>query len=245
MEGRSDRTLESSGKTSINLVDIEPRFGNTGGSANAEDNSLILNREACDTAVESVKRLFRQASDSAKLDEAELDRGFGPLVSRICEEANVMSLLAALECKDDYTFEHCVQVGILVCYIARWMGMSDSEACEIGKSAPLHDIGKCLVPSDILKKPARLTSAEFKEIRKHPLFGKEIIEASALNPLHSLVALQHHERMNGLPARSNGRADSSGRENGRRRRYMQRNDHLTNLPETTRFMGCIEGNLQP
>ena len=62
----------------------------------------------------------------------------------------------------------------------------------------LHDIGKLVVPSAILRKPAPLTDAEFDEIRRHPKAGADLLrELGGFDPVvHSLV-LDHHERLDG------------------------------------------------
>ncbi|MCI5210119.1 MAG: HD domain-containing protein, partial [Candidatus Electrothrix sp. ATG2] len=56
--------------------------------------------------------------------------------------------------------------------------LTPEEIEAICKVAPLHDVGKIGVPDNILLKPSRLSAEEFEEIKKHPSYGKEIIEAA-------------------------------------------------------------------
>jgi putative nucleotidyltransferase with HDIG domain len=90
-----------------------------------------------------------------------------------------------------------VQVGMLSYYIAKWLELPEEEALLVGKAGYLHDIGKCKIDNEILKKPGRLSDTEFNEVKKHTVYGYEIIQQSFDNPALSLTALQHHERLNG------------------------------------------------
>ena len=72
------------------------------------------------------------------------------------------------------------------------------------KAAPLHDVGKIRIPDAILRKPAKLTEEEFKEIQKHAVYGAEIIddilgevEESDYLSVAREIAMHHHERWDG------------------------------------------------
>ena len=77
------------------------------------------------------------------------------MIESFQEEKDVVSLLLSLNSKDDYTYQHSVQVGMLSYYIAKWMNKSEKEALHIGKAGYLHDIGKSKIHSDILHKPGK------------------------------------------------------------------------------------------
>ena len=106
--------------------------------------------------------------------------------------------LARLKTRDDYSYMHSVAVCALMVALGRQIGM-DEEACrEAGMAGLLHDIGKALMPLDVLNKPGKLTDAEFDIMRGHPERGFDLLKdgqgatASALD-----VVLHHHERMDG------------------------------------------------
>jgi HD-GYP domain-containing protein (c-di-GMP phosphodiesterase class II) len=76
--------------------------------------------------------------------------------------------------------------------------MAKAELNELGLGALLHDLGKMRVPLEILNKPGRLTQEEFTEIKRHPLYGYEMIRHDRTIPLASLnIIKHHHERKNG------------------------------------------------
>jgi HD-GYP domain-containing protein (c-di-GMP phosphodiesterase class II) len=61
----------------------------------------------------------------------------------------------------------------------------------------LHDIGKIGITDQVLSKPGKLTSEEFKTVQQHPVIGSRII--SSVKQLHAILpgVLYHHERYNG------------------------------------------------
>jgi HD-GYP domain-containing protein (c-di-GMP phosphodiesterase class II) len=68
----------------------------------------------------------------------------------------------------------------------------------LGVGALLHDIGKCKIDQKILMKPSELSDPEWQEIRKHPLYGEDILKKHDFIPaLARRVVLEHHERVNG------------------------------------------------
>lgn len=151
-----------------------------------------------DNAVNGMKSLFEQVMNEGKIDESIVEQTFAPLIEHFQSEHDVVSLLLALTSKDDYTYQHCVQVGMISYYIARWIGLDESEALLVGKAGYLHDIGKGQISTSILNKPAKLTVEEFEIMKCHTTFGHNIISRSLPHEREiGLVALQHHERLNG------------------------------------------------
>lgn len=150
-----------------------------------------------DDAVAGCEQLFLQAMEEGKVLNSDVEESFRPLVENFKTERDVISLLLLLNNQDEYTYQHSVQVGMLSFYLAQWLGWSAEEAGLVGKAGFLHDIGKARISEAILKKPDKLTDEEFAEIRKHTLYGHEIITASSGETVIAEAALCHHERMNG------------------------------------------------
>lgn len=99
---------------------------------------------------------------------------------------------------DDYTFTHSVNVGILAMTMAAKHGLEERLVREIGLGAFLHDVGKLMIPKEILNKKEKLTSQEFEFIKKHPELGYEYVAKHDHIPPHALdVILYHHENYNG------------------------------------------------
>ncbi len=104
---------------------------------------------------------------------------------------------AVIDAKTPYTARHSTNVARYAVGIAASMG-ADAETCrQTLRAGLLHDIGKLGVSNRILDKPAKLTDAEFGEIRKHPRWTWEILDrVSAFNGFAAQAA-QHHERLDG------------------------------------------------
>jgi HD-GYP domain-containing protein (c-di-GMP phosphodiesterase class II) len=94
---------------------------------------------------------------------------------------------------DNYTFNHCVNVGVLSMALGAALGLDSMSVRDLGIAGQLHDIGKTLIPKEILNKPGKLSSAEFDEMKRHPELGSKIIrEMEGLAPHISSVVLGHH-----------------------------------------------------
>ena len=103
---------------------------------------------------------------------------------------------------DPYTKMHMNRTSTLSLMIADSISLDAREKREICLAASLHDIGKIGISPNILIKPSRLESFEFREVRRHPEIGAAILESyKGLSPVLPLVK-HHHERFdgNGYPA---------------------------------------------
>jgi putative two-component system response regulator len=108
-------------------------------------------------------------------------------------------LAAAAEYHDDSTGEHTRRVGNLSVAIARRLGLPDSDVELIRLAAPLHDLGKIAIPDAVLRKPGRLTAAEFEQMKTHTTVGAEMLAGNpfALLEMAEQIALTHHEKWDG------------------------------------------------
>jgi putative two-component system response regulator len=108
-------------------------------------------------------------------------------------------LALAGEYRDDNTGEHTRRVGRLAALIARAMGLPEAQSDLIGLAATLHDIGKIGIPDNVLFKPDRLTTEEFKVIKSHITIGSKILSGSrsTLLQMAEEIALTHHEHWDG------------------------------------------------
>jgi HD-GYP domain-containing protein (c-di-GMP phosphodiesterase class II) len=119
----------------------------------------------------------------------------------------VRALLVRLGEKDPSTEGHTRRVAKLAVAIGERLGLPEKRLRQLALGGLLHDVGKLSVPNEILNKPARLTDAEFAEIRRHPGAGRELLsELGGFSPLVLDLVESHHERLdgggypNGVPA---------------------------------------------
>jgi len=102
------------------------------------------------------------------------------------------------EARDPYTSGHQRRVAELSVAIARQMGLPEESCVSLIRTASLiHDIGKMVVPAEILSKPGKLTKIEFQLIMAHSQEGYNIVSRAHLPDPVPEAVLQHHERLDG------------------------------------------------
>ena len=110
------------------------------------------------------------------------------------------SFLLTLSEVDDESYVHSANTMVLTISLAARSGVPREELAKWGLAALLHDIGKSLIPLDVLKKPGKLTPSEWDIMKKHPQLGHSILSKSkdeVISGLCATVCIEHHERKNG------------------------------------------------
>jgi PAS domain S-box-containing protein/putative nucleotidyltransferase with HDIG domain len=109
----------------------------------------------------------------------------------------VSALTSMVEMKDRYTAGHQPKVAQLACAIAEEMKLSNEQIEGIRIAGLVHDIGKIMVPAEILSKPGPLTDIQFDMVKMHPQAGYDILKGIKFPWPVAQIVLQHHERMDG------------------------------------------------
>lgn len=107
------------------------------------------------------------------------------------------ALARAAEGKDDVTGDHIKRVNLYAGFIARALDMEKDFVQQVEIAAQMHDVGKILVPDDILNKPGKLTDEEYALMQQHTLFGVRVIGESDHLTMAASIARSHHERYDG------------------------------------------------
>jgi PAS domain S-box-containing protein/putative nucleotidyltransferase with HDIG domain len=129
--------------------------------------------------------------------DAEEERRQGLERLRKALEETIKALTAAVEMRDPYTAGHQRRVTNLACAIAKEMGLPQERIEAIQMAGVIHDIGKILVPSEILSKPGKLSDVAFSMIKTHPQAGYDILKSIEFPFPVAKIVLEHHERMDG------------------------------------------------
>ena len=112
-------------------------------------------------------------------------------------EQTATALVNAIDAKDKYTHGHSSRVADYSRKIAELSGKGDAFCDEVYYAALLHDVGKIGVPENIINKEGKLTEDEFDIIKKHPVWGSQILHSISEYPNLGVGARYHHERYNG------------------------------------------------
>lgn len=108
----------------------------------------------------------------------------------------LLDLAREIEIKDGYTADHCLRLQRLSFATGRELGLAPQRLHLLDYGAYLHDLGKVKVPLEILQKPGKLDEREWVVMKRHPVFGREMLATTALAAAGSIVE-QHHERGDG------------------------------------------------
>jgi HD-GYP domain-containing protein (c-di-GMP phosphodiesterase class II) len=171
--------------------------------------SLIEAAALCRRSKQAVASMFNEARLGNAID-AEHCR---PLVDEIARSVyrnpGALVSLARLKTADEYSYMHSVAVCALMVSLGRTLGLSEAQCREAGLAGLLHDMGKAVMPLEILNKPGKLTDEEFAVIRTHPELGHALlVEGRGASAAVLDVCLHHHEKMDGsgYPHRLSGEA---------------------------------------
>lgn len=109
----------------------------------------------------------------------------------------LMDILSNIRYFDDSTYAHSLNVAMLANILGRWLHLGDHDLKTLTVAGMLHDIGKVLIPPEIIKKPGRLTQQEFETIKQHPLKGYQLLKSKGVDENICQAALLHHEKCDG------------------------------------------------
>lgn len=122
----------------------------------------------------------------------------GYVIDELKRNRSAMNLLGNACATDNYIFAHSFNVALYSTALAMKAGYGDKEVLEIGLGAMLHDVGKMMIPLEVLNKPGELSEEEYDVVKKHTEYGFEILRRQDDIPLLAAhCAFQHHERSDG------------------------------------------------
>lgn len=114
------------------------------------------------------------------------------LVNTVRAQPDVFVLLHSLKVHDDYSYTHSLNVAMLSLTIARELRLTADHLMDVAMAALLHDIGKQLVPEEVLNKPGKLTEQEWQVMQQHSGDGaKLLLRTPSATDLSVIVAYEH------------------------------------------------------
>ena len=144
-------------------------------------------------ALNDAHSLYSQLKAQHRL--AHLEKRNGALEARFLDLAKNWG--DSIESKDRYTQGHCERVAFFSCVLADSAGFNARSLFWFRIGALLHDIGKIIVPTDVLNKPGKLTDEEWAIIKRHPEAGLELVAGIDFPGDIRAIIRNHHERWDG------------------------------------------------
>ena len=171
-------------------------------SATAQKQSLKQTRKEAKKIKQHAEQAITTIMADVKLGQQVEMELVTPVVDKMAESVldnqNALLGLSRIRHMDKYTFEHSVNIGVLMMSFAKSRGMSAEIIHDVGVGGLLHDIGKTLTPNEILNKPGKLTDEEFVIMRRHVVDSRLILEKTpGINRNALDVAALHHEKYDG------------------------------------------------
>jgi putative nucleotidyltransferase with HDIG domain len=150
------------------------------------------------TALEMLKTHLNQiVNDKQPVNEQQLLE----IISRVLDgkktTIHIFDMLHNMRQLDDSIYAHSLNVAIISRVLGKWLGLSNELLDRLALAALLHDIGKIMIPSEIINKPGKLTDEEFALIRTHAQLGYDRLKDEDIHEDIKLAALMHHERCDG------------------------------------------------
>lgn len=149
-------------------------------------------------AAQAVTSMFQEARMGKALQLDEIVTLVDDISMSITRNPEAFLSLSRLKNKDNYTYLHSVAVCALMIALGKQMNLDQALMKDLGMAGLMHDVGKMMIPDEILNKPDRLSDEEFTVVKNHPLQGWEILKGSeGVCEMALDVCLHHHERVDG------------------------------------------------
>lgn len=152
----------------------------------------------CKQSKQAVISMFQEARMGKAVDTGGAKKLVEEISDSVARNPSALISLARLKTVDDYTYMHSVAVCAMMVGLAKQLGLDEAQTRLAGLAGLMHDLGKALMPMEVLNKPGKLTDAEFAIIKTHPEEGHRLLLAGQDVDLAVLdVCLHHHEKTDG------------------------------------------------
>lgn len=200
----NERTIEKIKEINILSIYIIDEYSK-------EEIEDIIKPEIRQKAIASIKEAFSNierlnSAKGGKVEYSAKDQGYFNNISNMADvimdellnNKNVLLSLVDIRSMNNYIYSHSVNVAVISLIIGIALKLPIKKLESLCMGALIHDVGKTLIPKEILTKKTELTAEEQAILNNHPKLGyKYLSDAYNLNSVSKLIVLQHHERPDG------------------------------------------------
>lgn len=188
----TDKVIADLKSWGILHVDIQREETDAGTGAGAE---FVATYQ---TTLNSVAAAFEKVRKFKEVPIAECRELVENQISLMVDVSGVLDTLHRIKSHHENTFQHSLNIAILSGILGKWIGFQGLKLKDIILAGLLHDIGKVVIPAEVLNKRDALTISEAEVIRRHPDEGyKLLLPMPEMAEEVRLGVLQHHEREDG------------------------------------------------
>jgi len=161
--------------------------------SSGEEASEIMNAQ-----ISKIKGIYQEFSRFKSLETVGLEDAILGFILALKKEANVLHIVSPIKSYSEYTYVHAANVSVLTLFQSESLGMQGEDLREAGLAGLLHDIGKLLVSKEVLDKQGKLDEDEWKEMKRHPVYGAMYLSSLPDPPkLAVIAAFEHHLKFDG------------------------------------------------
>lgn len=111
--------------------------------------------------------------------------------------SHILEMMQGMRSYDDVVYSHSINVSIICSVFAKWLKLSEEETKILTLCGLLHDVGKMVIPDEIINKSSKLTEEEYRIMKTHTQKGYQLLKNQDIDIRIKYAALLHHERCDG------------------------------------------------
>lgn len=158
----------------------------------------VISEQTRQEALKVTKDVINSIRLSSDFDLKKVNKVVDELISELLTSKDLLVALVDMRAANDTSFYHGVNTTVLSVITGIALGYDPKKLGQLAYGALLHDIGIIMLPPELLKKQAPMSTEENEQIMKHPELGFEILrKKEGVSLMSAHVALQHHEKFDG------------------------------------------------
>jgi HD-GYP domain-containing protein (c-di-GMP phosphodiesterase class II) len=162
------------------------------------EKEFIRAEKTYENAEAVVSNFMRSVENGGGIDSILAKNAVAECVESVLHSPDAMLWLSQLRNKDEYTAQHSLNVSILSIVLGRHINLSIADLNKVGLCGMMHDVGKLLIPPEILHKSTPLDEEEMRTMKTHTRLGYNLLKSSDnMSASAATVALTHHEQLDG------------------------------------------------
>ncbi len=148
--------------------------------------------------VNTAKKMLQDLASGKELDLGMAENISEHIYSKINDCGSIMDCVNSVRIADAYTYSHLVNVSVYSMLLGKWLGFSKKQLKEVVMAGLLHDVGKSYIPEEILNKRGPLTEQEYEIMKRHTIYGYEIVKkCKDISMDVKRAVIMHHEKEDG------------------------------------------------